>query len=74
MLEGLKSPLFEPLQGADLKFASLKMVSLLALASAKHVSDIHVLSVHLSCSQFFSGDVRMILKPNLAVVGGRVSY
>lgn len=40
------------------------MVLLLALASAKHVSDINALSVRPSCTQFFTADVRMILKPN----------
>lgn len=60
VLEGLKSAAFEPLQGADLKLVSLKTVLLLALASAKRVSDIHALSVHPFCVQFFSGDVRMI--------------
>lgn len=47
---------------------SLKTVLLLALASAMRVSDIHELSLHPSCAQFFSGDVRMILKPNPAFV------
>ena len=47
---------------------SLKTVLLLALASAKQDSDIHALSVHLSCAQLFLGDVKMILKPNPAFV------
>lgn len=42
VLEGLKGPPFEPLLGADLRFVSLKAGLLLALASAKCVSDIHV--------------------------------
>lgn len=54
----------ELLQGADLKFMSLKRVLLLALALAKQVNDINALSVHPSCAQFFSGDMRMILRPN----------
>lgn len=40
------------------------MVHLLALASAKNVSDIHALPVHPSSAQLFSGEVRIILKPN----------
>ncbi|KAK0143064.1 Sphingomyelin phosphodiesterase 4 [Merluccius polli] len=68
VLEGLKGPPFEPLVGADLKHVSLKTVLLLALASAKRVSDIHALSVHPSCAQLFPGDVRMILRPNPAFV------
>ncbi|XP_041860863.1 uncharacterized protein LOC121652254 [Melanotaenia boesemani] len=68
VLEGLKGPPFEPLEGADLKHVSLKAVLLLALASAKRVSDIHALSVHPTCAQFFPGGVRMVLRPNLAFV------
>lgn len=64
VLEELKGPPFEPPQGSDLKFVSLKMVHLLALASAKNVSDIHVLPVHPSSVQLFSSEVRIILKPN----------
>lgn len=43
-------------------------VLLLALASAMCVSDIYELSLHPSCTQFFSGDVKIILKPNPAFV------
>lgn len=68
VLEGLKGPPFEPLQGADLKFVSLKTMLLLALALANRVSDIHVLSVHPSCAQLFPADGRMTLKPNPAFV------
>ena len=46
VLEGLKGPPFEPLEEADLKHLSFKTALLLALASAKRVSDIHVLSMH----------------------------
>lgn len=44
VLEGLKGPSFEPLQGADVKFVSLNAVFL--PASAKSVNDIHALLVH----------------------------
>lgn len=47
VVEGLQGPSFE-LQGANLKFVSLKAVSLLPLASAKCVSDSHTLPVHPS--------------------------
>ena len=49
-----------------MKRLSLKTVLLLALASAKHVSDIHALAVHPWCALFAPGDVRLILKPNPA--------
>lgn len=64
VLEGLKDPPYEQLPGTYLKFVSLEAVLLLALASAKHVSDIHALSVHPSCAKFFSRAASMILKPN----------
>lgn len=46
VLEGLKDPPFEQLQGADVTLVSRKAVLLLALASANCVSDIHALSAH----------------------------
>lgn len=49
-------------------FLTVEVVLLLASASANHVSDIHALWVHPLRAQFFSGDVRMVLKPNLALV------
>lgn len=64
VLEELKGRLFEQLQGADLKFVSLETMLLLALALAKCLSDIHVLSGNPSCSLFSSGDIRIILKTN----------
>lgn len=60
VLEELKGPLFQPLQGEDLKHESLRTVLFLALVYAKLASDIHPLSV------FFLRDVTMILKPNPA--------
>lgn len=55
VLEGLKGLSFALLQGVELKFVSHRAVLLLALASAKHVSD---------CVLFFLRDERMILQPN----------
>lgn len=52
VLEELKGPLFQPLQGEDLKHESLRTVLLLALVYAKLASDIHPLS--LLHSVFFS--------------------
>ncbi|XP_034065716.1 uncharacterized protein LOC117542252, partial [Gymnodraco acuticeps] len=68
VLDGLTRPPFEPLEEADMKHLSLKTVLLLALASAKRVSDIHALSVHPSCTQFAPGQTRVLLKPNPAFV------
>lgn len=68
VLDGLTRPPFEPLEEVDMKHLSLKTVLLLALASAKRVSDIHALSVHPSCTQFALGQARVLLKPNPAFV------
>lgn len=66
VLKGLKSLLFEPLQGAELKFSDV---------AAKCVRDIHELSVHPLCAQLFADGTRMILNPNSAsvptVIGSR---
>ncbi|XP_038128389.1 uncharacterized protein LOC119774782 [Cyprinodon tularosa] len=68
VLEGLKGPPFEPLLGSSLKHLSLKTALLLALASAKRVSDIHALSVNPACTRFDPEYTRMVLKPNPAFV------
>ena len=52
VLDALSRPPFEPLQHVELKVLSFKTALLLALASAKRVSDIHALSVSASCLQF----------------------
>ncbi|KAL6486837.1 hypothetical protein MHYP_G00034630 [Metynnis hypsauchen] len=43
---------FEPLEGVELKFLSLKTVLLLALTTAKRVGDLQALSTRPSCLQF----------------------
>ena len=66
MLEALCGSPFEPLDAADIKFLSYKTALLLALASAKCVSDIHALSIHPSCMQFAPDGSRVTLYPNTA--------
>nr|XP_054595475.1 uncharacterized protein LOC129162961 [Nothobranchius furzeri] len=68
VLSALSGPPFEPMDGLDLKILSLKVVLLLALVSAKRVSDLQALSVHPSCAQFAPGDMKVSLKPNPAFV------
>ena len=68
VLDGLKGLPLEPLEETELKHLSLKTVLLLALASAKRVSDIQALSVQKSCTVFAPGDVKVTLKPNPAFV------
>ena len=52
----------------DLKMVALKTPLLLSLASAKHIGEIHALSVHQACTKFSSGNVKVALQPNPAVV------
>lgn len=66
VLEALSQYPFEPLGSISLKLLSFKTALLLALASAKRVSELHALSVHPSCTKFsLSGDM-VSLKPNPA--------
>ncbi|XP_073690968.1 uncharacterized protein [Garra rufa] len=57
---------FEPLGDISLKLLSLKTALLLALASAKRVSDLHALSVHSSCTKFSINGDKVFLRPNPA--------
>lgn len=52
VLDPLTGDHFDPLETVDHKTLSYKTALLLALTSAKHVSDLHSLSVHPSCTQF----------------------
>lgn len=52
VLDELTGNHFESVETVDLKTLSYKTAQLLALAMAKCVSDLHVLSVHPSCTQF----------------------
>ncbi len=46
VLRALKSPPFEPLQSVELRPLMLRIALLLALASVKHMGDLHALSGH----------------------------
>ena len=65
VLDSLSQPPFEPLEGLDMKLLSLKTALLLALVTAKRVSDIHALSVSPECMRF-NGDAKVVLKTNPA--------
>lgn len=54
--------------GVSLEHPSLKTALLLALASAKRVSDIHVFPVGPSCTQFTLGNMRMALTADPVLV------
>ena len=68
VLDSLSRPPFEPLDTVDLRFLSLKTALLLALVSAKRVSDIHAFSVSEECTRFSEDRTRVVLRTNLAFV------
>ena len=68
VLDGLCKPPFEPLESADLKVLSLKTVLLLALTTAKRVSDLEALSISSECLRFSDDGLTVWLKPNLKFV------
>ncbi|CAM4736218.1 unnamed protein product, partial [Leuciscus chuanchicus] len=68
VLNALSQPPFEPIESVELKFLSLKAALLLALSTAKRVSELHALSVHNSCMQFAMDHSRVTLKTNPAFV------
>lgn len=68
VLEALCGVPFEPLDSVDIKLLSYKTALLLALASAKRVSDMHALSVHPACAQFAPDGSKVRLYPNAAYV------
>lgn len=57
-------PPFEPLESLDLRMLSYKMALLLLLELAKHMGDLHALSVHPSCMQFALDESKVALRPN----------
>ena len=68
VLDALTREPFEPLDSVDLKFLSLKTALLLALTTAKRVSDLHALSSSTDCTSFSADGLRVTLKPNPAFV------
>ena len=66
MLRTLVKAPFEPLDRVPLKFVSAKTALLLALTSAKRVSDLSALSVAPSCLRIQGDGSSAILRPNPA--------
>lgn len=65
VLRGLSQPPFEPLESTSLKLLSYKTALLLALTTAKRVSDLHALSVSEDCMRFSPDGRQVLLKPHL---------
>ena len=66
VLDSLSRPPFEPLGSVDLQFLSLKTALLLALVTAKRVSDIHAFSVSEECTRFSADRTRVVIRTNPA--------
>ncbi len=66
VLDALPSPPFEPLEQAELKTLSLNTAFLLVLALAKHIGEIHALSVNQACMKFAPGNAKVSMQPNPA--------
>ncbi|KAK5928408.1 hypothetical protein CgunFtcFv8_013474 [Champsocephalus gunnari] len=68
VLEALASGPFEPLELSSLKALSWKTALLLALTSAKRVSELTALSVHPSCLRILGDRSGATLRPNPSFV------
>ena len=66
VLDALRRPPFEPLAQAELKWVSCKTAFLLAICSAKRVSELHALSISDSCLRWNSDGSGVTLWPNTA--------
>ncbi|KAK0138999.1 hypothetical protein N1851_024478 [Merluccius polli] len=64
VLGALSRPPFEPLQDLGLDVLSMKTAFLLAIASARRVSELHALSVHGECLIWHPRDTGVTLRPN----------
>lgn len=63
VLQTLTSPPFEPLASISLKFLTLKVTFLLAITSARHVSELTALSIRKDLCIFYNDRVVMRLDP-----------
>ena len=68
VLDALTQAPFEPLEAVGLKHLTLKTALLVALTSAKRVSDLHALSISPECMQFNDDNSRVTIRPNPAFV------
>ncbi|XP_056112700.1 uncharacterized protein LOC130089419 [Rhinichthys klamathensis goyatoka] len=68
VLSALSKAPFEPIDSIALKLLALKTALLLALTTAKRVSELQALSVHPSCMKFAPGGQRAYFKTNPAFV------
>ncbi|KAK6169827.1 hypothetical protein SNE40_020807 [Patella caerulea] len=63
VLDSLTKAPYEPLRSASLKFVTLKTVFLLALASARRVSEIHAFSIDPQCFRLTADHLILLTEP-----------
>ena len=68
VLKALTTPPFEPLESVSLKHLTLKVALLIALTTAKRVSDLHALSTSPDCMRFDERSSKVALKANPAFI------
>ncbi|MGH0126266.1 UNVERIFIED_CONTAM: hypothetical protein FKN15_027916, partial [Acipenser sinensis] len=66
VLEALTKAPFEPIYSIELKYLSMKTAILMAITSAKRVSELQALSVHSSCMRIWEDGSRVSLCTNSA--------
>ena len=74
VLRSLTQAPYEPMEQADLKSLSHKMLFLLAICSAKRVSELHALSVSEQCVRWKADDTGVSLWPNPAFLPKVVNF
>ena len=68
VLGALSGAPFEPLETVEIKFLTLKTALLMALTTAKRVSEMQALSVSPDCTVFSADRTRVSVRPNPAFV------
>ena len=68
VLKALTTEPFEPLQAVNLKCLTLKVALLVALTTAKRVSDLHALSTSPECMRFDDRSTKVTIKANPAFI------
>ena len=68
VLDALCGPQFEPIESLSLRMLSLKTLFLLAITTAKRVSDLQALSIHEHCFRMDPEGRRELMQPDLSFV------
>ena len=66
VLQALSRAPFEPMAASSLKLLSIKTAFLLAVTTAKRVSELHALSISPACLQWWADGTGVTLWPNVA--------